>query len=743
MYSKWLDKFKKIFGEEDNNESSLPGKRVYTSIPNEIEGRVQNIYPKPGAYRFPIELNQHTQQQEKSSPREKRIRKVDHGKDMPPKVQPIPPKKKNNDPPFTPMKKESYYQGSLKQAKVSPSPIYGYKKKVDSELFDPSGNVPSVEHSVYIEDSISEQDESEVYAVQKADNVDPVKVYLEDIELEEEFLGIDNENVQASSEENIEETKDQTKEEIKEDRQEERQEERKIASKEEIKEETKEETKEEITIDSNKYIVKQPINMGYKEDSYQFPNVASLHVEGQASEEEDDIWIDNQATILMETFQHFNLKAELIGFTQGPAVTRFEIQPAPGIKISKFTNLQDDLKLSLAAKEIRIEAPIPGKNAIGIEVPNRKSKPVHLGEILTSEQFKNAESSLTICLGSNLSGEPVVTDIQKMPHGLIAGSTGSGKSVCINSLLVSLLYKASPEQLRLLLIDPKVVELTPYQSIPHLVTPVVTDPKRATAALKWAVDEMERRYLLFADEGVRDLGRYNKVLTERTGEEYTLPYIVIIIDELADLMMVAPQDVEDAICRIAQKARACGIHLIVATQRPSVDVITGLIKANIPTRLAFTVSSQVDSRTILDMSGAERLLGRGDMLFLQNGSSKPIRVQGNFVSDEEIEEVISQVSSSDTQRFLFSQEDLVSSSQDADLEDELIEETTFFVMEQGVASASSLQRKFRIGYNRAARLIDWMEEQGIITESLGSKPRNVIWSQEQFLDWLDRHQEGS
>lgn len=472
---------------------------------------------------------------------------------------------------------------------------------------------------------------------------------------------------------------------------------------------------------------------------YHFPQMSYLKRYNLQDNVEDDLWIDDQASKLMETFHHFNLQAELIGVTKGPTVTRFEIQPAPGIKISKFTNLQDDLKLSLAAKEIRIEAPIPGKNAIGIEVPNIQAKPVHLGDILSTKAFQDSPSPLTICLGADLSGEPVITDIQKMPHGLIAGSTGSGKSVCINSLLVSLLYKATPEQLRLLLIDPKVVELTPYQTIPHLLTPVVTDPKRATASLKWAVEEMERRYQLFATEGVRDLARYNKVLAVRTGEEYTLPYIVIIIDELADLMMVAPSDVEDAICRITQKARACGIHLIVATQRPSVDVITGLIKANIPTRLAFSVSSQVDSRTILDMSGAERLLGKGDMLFLQNGASKPIRVQGNFVSDEEIEKIISEVSSSDTQRFLFSQEDLVNTMNGSDeAEDELIEEAAFFVMEQGVASASALQRKFRIGYNRAARMIDWMEDQGMISESLGSKPRNVIWSQDQFLDWIDR-----
>lgn len=471
--------------------------------------------------------------------------------------------------------------------------------------------------------------------------------------------------------------------------------------------------------------------------AYQTPDLSSLQVTSEQEEAHDEEWTTEQAELLMKTFKSFNLQAELIGITKGPTVTRFEIQPAPGIKINKFTNLQDDLKLSLAVQDIRIEAPIPGKQAIGIEVPNLKPRPVLLGELLTSKEFQEAESPLTICLGTDLSGQPVVTDIQKMPHGLIAGSTGSGKSVCINSILVSLLYKSNPNQLRLLLIDPKVVELSPYQRIPHLVTPVVTDPKKANAALKWAVQEMEHRYQLFAELGVRDLERYNQALATETGEEFSLPYLVIIIDELADLMMVSPQEVEDSICRLTQKARACGIHLIVATQRPSVDVITGLIKANIPTRLAFSVSSQVDSRTILDMAGAERLLGKGDMLFLPSGAGKAFRVQGSYVSDEEIEEVVNQIAVAGTDHFLFTSDDLSSTNQSFDVDDELISDAVLYVFEQGVASASSLQRKFRIGYNRAARMIEWMEEQGMISESLGSKPRTVIWDEEQFLQWLE------
>lgn len=435
-----------------------------------------------------------------------------------------------------------------------------------------------------------------------------------------------------------------------------------------------------------------------------------------------DDWVTSKVKKLNETFTYFNIKASVVHVTKGPAVTRFEIQPQPGVKVSKITNLTDDLKLSLAAKEIRMEAPIPGKNTIGIEVPNDIAEPVFLRDILQHPIFQKKESPLIVALGKDIEGEPVVTDLQKMPHGLIAGATGSGKSVCVNSILVSLLYKATPKDVRLLLIDPKMVELAPYNGMPHLAAPVITDPKEATEGLKWAVSEMDRRYELFAREGTRDLKRYNEKQLEKRNE--TLPYLVIVVDELADLMMVAPNDVEEAICRIAQKARACGIHLIVATQRPSVDVITGLIKANIPTRIAFSVASQADSRTILDGAGAERLLGKGDMLFLENGSSKPIRVQGAFVSDEEIDRVMDHVKSIEKPAFMFKREMLQHQINESS-EDDLFETACEFVMEQQAASASLLQRQFRIGYNRAARLIDEMEDRGIISPTKGSKPREV------------------
>ncbi len=360
---------------------------------------------------------------------------------------------------------------------------------------------------------------------------------------------------------------------------------------------------------------------------YQKPGIQLLRYP-QMQTEDDSSWLNDQATMLEETLQSFHVDAKVVHVTKGPSVTRFEIQPARGVKVNKITGLTDDIKLALAAKDIRIEAPIPGKNTIGIEVPNRTATPVFLREILRRDRFIQPDSPLTVALGLDISGQPIVTDLKKMPHGLVAGATGSGKSVCINSILISLLYKASPDEVKLLLIDPKMVELAPYHDLPHLVTPVVTDPKQATAALKWVVAEMERRYELFSQQGVRDIVRYNELYSDSKTKP-ALPFVLVVIDELADLMMVSPQDVEDSICRIAQKARACGIHLLLATQRPSVDVITGLIKANIPTRIAFSVSSQTDSRTILDMSGAERLLGKGDMLFHENGTPKPVRFKGH------------------------------------------------------------------------------------------------------------------
>lgn len=457
---------------------------------------------------------------------------------------------------------------------------------------------------------------------------------------------------------------------------------------------------------------------------YQLPPLHLLNLPPQ-TEQTDEASTLEQKRILEETLLNFNVQAQVVGIVRGPTVTRFEVQPAPGVKVNKITGLADDIKLSLSAKDIRIEAPIPGRNAVGIEVPNRKSMPVYIRQIIGSSAFRNHPSPLAVALGMDIGGEAIVADIKKMPHGLIAGATGSGKSVCINSIIVSLLYKARPDQVRLLLIDPKMVELAPYNHLPHLVTPVVTDAKQATAALKWAVEEMERRYALFVDVGARDIERYNRLADE------PLPYIVIIIDELADLMMVAPQDVEDAIIRIAQKARACGIHLLLATQRPSVDVITGNIKANVPTRLAFAVFSQVDSRTILDQAGAERLLGRGDMLFFESGAA-PVRLQGNFVSDDEIERVTEVIKRQRKPDYLFTREELEQSLHTYDAgEDALYWEALVHVAEQGQASASALQRRFRIGYNRAARLIEMMEADGYVSGQSGGKPRTVLISLEE------------
>lgn len=498
---------------------------------------------------------------------------------------------------------------------------------------------------------------------------------------------------------------------------------------------------EEVHGEKNKEAVPQaslkaeePVNVKAS-SPYAFPGMNLLNIP-PAAIEEDNQWADEQRELLDMTLKNFNVRAKVVNVTQGPTVTRFEVHPEPGVKVNKITNLTDDIKLSLAARDIRIEAPIPGKNTIGIEVPNRQSKPVLIREILRHPSFRKDNSPLTVALGLDISGTPVVTDLNKMPHGLIAGATGSGKSVCINTIIVSLLYKAAPHEVKLMLIDPKMVELAPYNGIPHLVSPVITDAKAATTALKWGVEEMERRYELFAHAGVRDITKYNERVKEHNEKSGELPYLVIIIDELADLMMVSPGEVEEAICRIAQKARACGIHLLLATQRPSVDVITGLIKANVPTRIAFSVSSQVDSRTIIDTGGAEKLLGKGDMLLLENGSSKSVRIQGNFVSDEEIDRVVDHVKKQMKPTYLFDQEDLLKKQQSfaSNEEDELFYEACEFVLDQGGASTSSLQRRFRMGYNRAARLIDMMEQQGIISEARGSKPRDVLITENELQE---------
>ncbi|WP_252502591.1 DNA translocase FtsK [Sporosarcina sp. Marseille-Q4943] len=452
---------------------------------------------------------------------------------------------------------------------------------------------------------------------------------------------------------------------------------------------------------------------------------------------EDSEWLQSQSEKLEEALSYFAVQANVIEAVQGPTVTRFELTVGHGTKVSKVRNLTDDLKLALAAEDIRIQAPIPGTSSIGIEIPNRKPRAVRISEVIETKRFQDSESPLEAVLGLSLTGEPVTLDLRKMPHGMIAGATGSGKSVCINSILISLLYKASPADLKMLLIDPKMVELAPFNGIPHLLSPVITDVKAATAALKWAVGEMERRYELFAHVGARNIERYNEMAEKDRKFSLKMPYLLIVIDELADLMMMAPADVEVSISRITQKARACGIHLIIATQRPSVDVITGTIKANVPTRIAFSVSSQIDSRTIIDTPGAERLLGKGDMLYLGNGQSSAMRLQGTFVTDAEIERIIEHVQNEAEPDYLFGQEDLLANTMEEEESDPLFANACKFIIEQGSASTSLLQRNFSIGYNRAAKLMDRMEKLGFISEQRGSKAREVYLTESELNHFLN------
>lgn len=447
----------------------------------------------------------------------------------------------------------------------------------------------------------------------------------------------------------------------------------------------------------------------------------------------------DSASKLTEILSNFGVDARVIHVTKGPSVTRYELQPSPGVKVSKIVNLADDIALGLAASGVRIEAPIPGKAAIGIEVPNKTQTAVYLREVIESDEFINAKQKLAFALGKDIGGECVVGDLSKMPHTLIAGATGSGKSVCINSLIISILYKYSPQEVKLLMVDPKVVELNVYNGIPHLLIPVVTDPKKAAAALNWAVNEMTRRYNLFAEKGVRNMDSYN-ALYEKGEIEEKLPYIIIIVDELADLMMVCPNDVEDYIGRLAQMARAAGMHLVIATQRPSVDVITGVIKANIPSRISFAVSSQIDSRTILDSAGAEKLLGKGDMLYYPVGESKPLRVQGCFISEDEVENVVEFIKNSSEEseyeesiiEHINNEAEGKSLGSEGEEVDELLSKAIEIVVESRQASTSFIQRKLRIGFNRAARIMDQLEERGIISERDGSKPRNVLVSKEDL-----------
>ncbi len=491
--------------------------------------------------------------------------------------------------------------------------------------------------------------------------------------------------------------------------------------------------KEVLTLDHTTHV---------EDDNYTFPSIELLS-EPKEGEVFDRKAIHSVAVRLQKTLASFGVDARVTNITKGPTVTRYELTPSTGVKVSKIVNLSDDIALNLAAKSIRIEAPIPGKAAVGIEVPNATAESVMLREVIESDTFKNHKSKLAYALGKDAAGEVCVGDIAKMPHMLIAGATGSGKSVCINSIIVSILYKAKPSEVKMILVDPKMVELSGYNGIPHLLIPVVTDPKKAAGALNWAVQEMVNRYNLFASKGVKDIKGYNAVM-EKEEEGVKLPQIVIIIDELADLMMVAPNDVEDAICRLAQMARAAGMHLVIATQRPSVDVITGIIKANIPSRIAFTVSSQVDSRTILDMAGAEKLLGKGDMLYFPVGETKPLRMQGTFISESEIENIVEEIKGNTNVNYNNEIIESIEKSNgkaakpgeddEQDDADELLDDAIDLVMNMGQASASMLQRKFKIGYSRAGRIVDQMEARGLISGYDGSKPRQVLITKEEWQE---------
>ncbi|WP_051259767.1 DNA translocase FtsK [Peptoniphilus mikwangii] len=495
-------------------------------------------------------------------------------------------------------------------------------------------------------------------------------------------------------------------------------------------------------IELNKF--EKNIRKDQKEDNYIFPPIELLKKSSEKSSISNQEIIKN-GRIIEQTMENFGIDSKIVAINRGPVITCYELEPAPGVKLSKIVALNDNLSMSLASPDIRIEAPIPGKSAVGIEVPNKTKESVTVREIIQSSEFKRLNSNLPLALGKDVSGSIVMSSIDKMPHLLIAGATGSGKSVCINTIITNILYKSSPKDVRLLLIDPKVVELSVYNGIPHLLIPVVTDPKKAAFALNWAVGEMEKRYKLFAENSVRDLTSYNKKIEKIGNEDERLPKIVVIVDELADLMMVAQGEVEDYIARLAQMARAAGIYLIIATQRPSVDVITGTIKANIPSRIAFSVSSAIDSRTILDMAGAEKLLGKGDMLFYPGFYSKPVRIQGSFISDEEVESVVDFIIANSTIKNDF--EEKINKEIEEKREklsndrDPLFNDALKFIVADEQASISFLQRKLKIGYSRAARIVDQMEESGILGPHEGSRPRKLLLSEEEISNLLGENNE--
>lgn len=518
------------------------------------------------------------------------------------------------------------------------------------------------------------------------------------------------------------------------------------AATENIKEIRKENTP--TALDNTEMALQAEENLAKKipTTSYVFPPVDLMKKPRAKQMQMNEHQLQQKAALLENTLQNFHVDARVLNVTQGSSVTRYEVQPAVGVKVSSITKLADDIALNLRAKSIRIEAPIPGKAAVGIEVENEKPDMVSIRELIDSKEFRNASSKISFAVGKDISGRNVIANLKEMPHLLIAGATGSGKSVCINTIITSLLYKASPDEVKLILIDPKVVELGNYNGIPHLLVPVVTDPKKAAAALNWAVNEMTQRYKFFAEESVKDLDSYNELMRANQEPDKVLPKIVIIIDELADLMMVAPSQVEESICRLAQLARAAGMHLIVATQRPSVDVVTGLIKANIPSRIAFSVSSQVDSRTILDVGGAEKLLGKGDMLYSPVGENKPLRIQGPYISDSETARIIDFVKKQGESSYDESVVQTIETpekSQYGEVSDELTEDAIAFILKQKKASVSMLQRRFRIGYNRAASIIDEIEARGIISPADGSKPRQVLYTEEEYYDAIDSQNNGA
>ncbi|MCJ7813812.1 MAG: DNA translocase FtsK [Candidatus Atribacteria bacterium] len=504
--------------------------------------------------------------------------------------------------------------------------------------------------------------------------------------------------------------------------------------------------KKEIKLEEEKIIDKdyQMLKQKPKTDGYQIPPLSLLSDSLAEDKTDTKLNIEENIKKLESTFNNFGIDAKVVGVIQGPTVTRYEIHPAPGVKISKITNLSNDIALSFAVASVRIEAPIPGKNAVGIEVPNRKRINVYLKEVLQSNEFQNVKYKLPIALGIDIGGKPIIADLSELPHLLIAGATGSGKSVCINNIILSILYKLSPEAVKFLMIDPKRVELNIYNGIPHLLIPIVTDTIQAIKVLNWAISEMEKRFKIFAEVGVRNLDGYNEYVRNINNDTDPLPYIIIIIDELADLMLSSPAKAEESLCRLAQMTRATGIHLIIATQRPSVDIITGSIKVNFPSRIAFAVSTQVDSRTILDVNGAEKLLGNGDMLFSPVGASKPIRAQGAFVVEKEIRNVVSYLTKNGP--FPEFEQEVLEYKKNKDIlreteeeeEDELFNEAVSIIINSKQASISILQRKLRIGYTRAARLIDVMEKRGIVGPYDGRNPRKILISSEEYFDKYDK-----